>query len=344
MSLDIALARSRSERADERYAAVHSLASYPELAAARRLVELLSDTGVGESHYSPFADDHVDTTVGEAAYAVLPRLLPMAWPALVVEIRDNGASAKQAFELVRRMSPRDRIAMPAHAHDTLAAFAGDRATQFERALAARHRDGELASWEAVWQVWIRDHPTHRQNGIAMLLEDAPDQASVAVQMIELLDDPQMAHAASRALYELPVVPDATWVRALAESDWPRKHLALLPALARYGEVASAILPICVELLDVGVSHPLASGRWKLAGEALRAFGPIAERVRPQLIQRYLAIDESPSLAEPSLRFQLVELLGRERLAEELRDVVDALPEDDWYAKQRKREIRKYLEG
>lgn len=340
MILEAALERSRSERAAERFAAIPQLGISDDPRALQRLVELLADEAVGEWHYSPIHDENVDQLVCDEAMHVLQQRLALAWPALVAALPAATTAGTRIRSLLRMLPAADRIALPDEAHAVIAAHAATAGSAFERELARRHREGELDR-EAVWQIWLRDHPDARSAAIPPLVA-AGEPASVAQQLVELLDDPAVGYGCACALRDLLPALDERWLRAIAESPWPARYPILLPALAKYGEIAAAILPVCVECFEPKSALKIAkSARLQLGKEALLAFGPLAERVRPRLVEIFLTVDEMPSLSDPSTRWPLVELLGKARLAAELGDI-DALPEPDWYANRRKAEIKKLL--
>jgi len=327
-----------SESPSERYTAIRGLAEWEEPEAMRLLVALLADERVGESHYSPIHDETVETLVADEAFAALRKCADRAWPAIIEVLPAATATKPRMIELLRAAKPIARIEMPAAAHDALVAHVAAPWCAFERELARRFRDGEL-DLEGVWQVWIRDHPDMPGAGIPPLVACAKDHAAVAQQLVELLDGDN-GYAAAWGLGQLPVVLDAAWVRAVAASKWPERYPILLPTLARYGEPAVAAIPVCVAILATGTAG-ISGAKLDQAAKALIAFGPLADAVRPQLLERFLTVDETAGL-QGSLRRILADVLGKDRLLEELRGRLDWEATDDWYAKMRKKEIRQLL--
>lgn len=295
-----------------------------------------------------FDDDPEAFPVSAAAHHALGTIVDLAAPAIVDALpAATGRAAVQLLQLLHALAPAARLGLPAAAHDAIAArtaapdlISAQPSAVFERELARRHRDGELADWEGVWQVWLRDHPTLRAAALPLLVATG-EPSSVAQQLIELLDADIGNHVAW-ALRDLVPGLDDRLVRAVVASPWPARYPIPLPALARRGELAAPLLELCVACCDPRSAIRMAnSAKLALGIEALKAFGRLADRVRPALLELFLAVDE-PGIMEPSPRYALVQLLGQQRLVAELRERIDQLPEPDWYATMRKRDFRAAL--
>lgn len=315
----------------ERYQLACSLRD-PSPASVRQLVELLVDDARCVLHEAPAPYD-VEPTYGrvaEAAHDSLVAMLPVALPWVVDALPSTTPDQARALLAVIDAAPiAQRMALPDDAHAIIAA-AAERvdeqhasAARFERDLARRG----IADPEAFWRAWLA-HPTRAFAALYDLEKLADDKAAFALELARATDDPRLRMTAAFLLARMPPLLPADVVQRLAASSLPREHDEIVPALARHGAAAAALVPLCIEMLE---NEPLGDDeswnrrhlRWDRATEALVALVDVldasalevrlaamradthryracGERIRAALAARAIREDDSVELADPPI--------------------------------------------
>ncbi len=314
--------------AEARYAEAVELGKTPSAEAAARLVALLEDRAeVCIDEGSSIHDvDPTYAPVSNAAYSSLCRMPELAWPAIEAAWPTASVGARNAMlDVFKAQSFGTRARLPDEAHallvedaERVGATHALAIARWERAFAARARSGELADPEAFWRA-AHGHPSpsERDRSFIPLASVVRDPVALARELIALIprDDVHAQHLIS-ALVRLPPVMPPELIASLIGSTVAQKHPETWAWIARHGEPARALVPLCVAALVPGarrggvVSIPttLDDRRWRLATEALKTFGPLTPDVRATLLDRLATTNEMMSL-QGSLRRWLCELLG-----------------------------------
>ena len=327
--------QAREVDARDRYMRAQALGTQPNDASVQELIAMLSDDGSYEldDGCAFFERDPTVLYVSEAARESLVGIAQRAWPLIVDALPGATATNVAALiEAIDHLSPEQRAALPPSAHDAIVSaverFAYEchrfsKTAAWERAFAQRVQSGELAEHEAFWRARMSEHPLSdaRDHALLRLVRIATDKDALARELVGWLESdkypwyPMSWDTVIGALHELQLPPDL--VQRLATSSLPRKHQSLVIVLARYPEAATALVPVCVDMLQhkkIGdytpwmPESPLDERRWRIAADALVAFGPHAASVRPVLVERLLATNEQMSLMG-SLRSRLLDVLG-----------------------------------
>jgi len=325
-----------------RYAAAEALANEPSAEAARRLVEMLTDDGSYEldDGIALFDRDPTTVCVYEAARDSLAKMPAIAWPAILAALptATEGAAGRM-FYVLDRLTGEQRAALPPEAHDAIVEQTRKRrpdmlaGATWERDFARRAH--ELPDAETFWRArTVHPNGAERVAAYRRLAQVVTDHAAFVRELVDLLiEHPSAMWLVVELFDQLPPSLPPADVRALAASELPREHPILLPVLARYGEPAAAIIPICLDLLQQrrlgdGVDWIANEGdrkRWLPASRALAQLGDVAAPVRAQLVERFLSIDETMSLHGSLMCFVMDALGGdRARLEAETADRVRAL--------------------
>lgn len=323
-----ALERSHDPDAATRYQAALDLAKEPGPPAAARLVALLDDPGeVCTDEGSSFHDvEPTYRSVSDAARDALWRMGGDVWPPIAAAWPTAAPAARRAMVGVLEVQLFDeRARFPDDAHAILEASAREIGVKqkiaeavWERAFAARVASGALADPEAFWRA-AHDHPNpvERDRSLTRLAGVVTDPVALARELLELLTRqdvwPQYVVA---ALIRLPPVLPPSLVESIVASDVVRKYPETWAWLARHGDAARPLLAVCLEALKgaftagVAFSMPTMADdrRWRLASEAIAAFGPLSREARATLLDRLATTNEMMSL-QGSLRRWLCELLG-----------------------------------
>lgn len=323
-----ALERSHADDPSVRYQAALELGQAPSEEAAARLVALLEDGAeVCVDEGSSVHDiDPTYRPLSAAAREALCRMGAFAWPAIAPAWSSASAEARRAMLAALAAPPLEmRARFPDEAHArieeearTVGVAQAISVAVWERGFAARVRSGELEAPEAFWRE-AHDHPspTERDRSFIPLAAVVADPVALARELLALLARSDVWHQhIVAALVRLPPVMPPELLAEMFASGFVREHPEIWAWVARHGEPARALVPLCVAALtprSVGgqpswTPSLLDDRRWRLATAALRAGGPLSEDVRATLLDRLATTNESMSL-EGSLRRWLLELLG-----------------------------------
>lgn len=340
-----------------RYAHAEALGRAPSEEAASQLVEMLGDDGAYDLDDGIALFDREPTTVyvHEAAVAALAAMPAFAGRAIAAALpAATEPTVRRMFDVLDRLAGDHWAALPIEAHDVFVAQT-ERWRPRRLAAATWERDfarraPELADAEAFWRARTRHcDGQQRVDAYRRLAQVVTDHAAFVRELVDLLIEHESATWLVAELFaQLPPTLPPSDVRALAASGLPRAHPILLPVLARYGEPAADIIPICLELLqqrrlgdDVDwIANESDGRRWKPATQALRQLGDVAAPVRPILIERLLATNEVMSL-HGSLISALCDALGDwQQLEAELAPRLQALREGGPVERRRAEEIQR----
>lgn len=239
----------------------------------------------------------VEPTVDRLSNAIrrsLGKMPALAASAIVDALPDaTTARARASLAMLFELPIEIRVALSDDDHATIEGVARvvgpneEAQARFERAFAQRVRSGELADREAFWRAWLA-HPTRASKAMFELADVVADKAAYARELAGLLVRGAQLRFASSIGFILEKCPpslDADTVRALASSGLPRNNPELIAPLAAHGAPASALVPVCLEMLQHGPVEEDESWnsrhvRWRRATNALIAL--VDDLAPPQL--------------------------------------------------------------